>query len=193
MGRIRATTAVTALGAALGLVLLAGCANPSSAGGGSGPGSAPGSEPSGSPSGTSAPPGAPTTSGLRGVKVASIQCAGTTWQPDDKTAVRLPSVPVRVVICPLPMPNAVHPPADLRPPPASLLSALAESDGPLPTASPYVCAAYADVPRLVYAQTADGAVYLLHIPVDACGHYLVNPMAAVNQYAKDGPISQSTS
>ena len=193
MGRIRTATVVTGLGAALGAVLLAGCANPSSAGGGSGPGSPPGSEPSGTTSGSPVPPAAPVSSGLRGVKVASIQCASTTWQPDERTAVRLPSVPVRLVICPLPMPNAVHPPADLRPPPDALLAALAESDGPLPTASPYVCAAYADVPRLVYAQTADGTVYVLHIPVDACGHYLVHPLTVVNQYAMDGPIVQATS
>ena len=83
------------------------------------------------------------------------------------------------------MPNAVHPPADLRPPPEALLAALAETDGPLPSASPYMCAAYADVPRLVYAQTADGTVYVLHIPVDACGHYLVNPLSG-GQPVRDG-------
>ncbi len=187
MGRIPAPVPpgrlLLAVATAASMVLLAGCANPSSVPPG-GTGGPPGSS---GPGASSSP--AP-VSGLRGERVDSIQCASTVWQPDEKAATVLPSVPVRLVICPLPMPNAVHPPADLRPPPDTLLTALAVPDGPKPTASPYMCAAYADVPRLVYAQTADGAVYLLHIPVDACGHYLLHPLTAVNRYAMDGPITQ---
>jgi hypothetical protein len=181
-GRLVASAAAV-LGAAL---TVAACAAPSSVPPG-GTGSAPGS-----PGGPTTSPTASGVSGLRGERVESIQCASTTWQPDEHAAERLPSAPVRLVICPLPMPNAVHPPADLRPPPHDLLDALAEPDGPKPTASPYVCAAYADVPRLVYAQTADGTVYLLHMPVDACGHYLMHPLTTVNRYAMDGPVAQAT-
>jgi hypothetical protein len=180
MGRIPAVLA----GGATALVLLAGCANPSAVppGGTTGP--------SGSATPSVSTPAASPLSGLRGTKVASIQCASTVWQPDQKTASVLPSTPVRLVICPLPMPNVVHPPADLRPPPEALLAALAAPDGPKPTASPYMCAAYADVPRLVYAQTASGDLYLLHIPVDACGHYLMHPMTELDQYANNRPLGQ---
>jgi hypothetical protein len=111
------------------------------------------------------------------------------FQPDG-TAPLLPSAPVRVVICPLPVPNAVSTRADLQPPPQDLLRALALADGPKPTGTPYACPAYADVPRLVYAQTADGTLYLLHIPVDACGHYLGAALTTVNHYAPVGPPSQ---
>jgi hypothetical protein len=174
-GRLAAS--VVAVGVALSV---AACAAPSSV--------PPGG--TGSPGGPSAAPTAPAASGLRGERISSIQCASTRWQPDEHAAELLPSAPVRLVICPLPMPNAVHPPADLRPPPRDLLDALAEPDGPKPTASPYVCAAYADVPRLVYAQTADGAVYLLHIPVDACGHYLPSVLTVITKYAQQAPLTQ---
>jgi hypothetical protein len=182
--QVAVATVVLALG------MLTGCANPSTVGpGGSGSGSGSGS---GAPTGSPAPTTPSGTGGLRGEKAGTIECASTTWQPDEHAAQPLPSMPVRLVICPLPMPNAVHPPADLRPPPSDLLAALAEPDGPKPTASPYMCAAYADAPRLVYAQTAGGTVYLLHIPVDACGHYLMHALTAVNRYAMDGPVGQST-
>jgi hypothetical protein len=105
-------------------------------------------------------------------------------------AAALPADPVRVVICPLPMPNPVHGTADLRPPPADLLHALAQPDGPKPTASPYVCAAYADVPRLVYAEVPGGQLYLLHIPVDACGHYLPSVLTVITKYAQQAPLTQ---
>jgi hypothetical protein len=167
------TSALVAGAAALTTAaLLAGCAS-SSAG-------APGAPPSTTPG----------PSGLRGTEAASIQCGSSVFQPDDTRAATLPDKPVRVVICPLPMPNAVSTTADLRPPPADLLRALSLPDELAPAGSQYACAAYADVPRLVYAQVPGGTVYLMHIPVDACGHYLTQALTVVNHYAKDGPLTQ---
>ena len=171
--RTRLLAAARVVGVSLvAATLVAGCASTS--------GDAAGTPPSGS---------GPGPTGLRGTQVISIVCKSTVFQPDDTAAV-LPSVPVRMVICPLPMPDAASTKADLRPPPQDLVRALALADGPKPTGTPYACAAYADVPRLVYAQTADGTLYLLHIPVDACGHYLGDALTTVNRYAQDGPVSQ---
>ena len=157
---------------------LAGCANPSSGGpGGSG----------GPPSASS--PSSPGRTGLRGAEVTSIRCSSTVWQPDDAAAVALPDTPVRIVICPLAIPQPVHARVDLRPPPADLLQALGLPDGPKPTGTPYACPAYADVPRLVYAELPGGDIYLLHIPVDACGHYLSAALSVINRYAQQGPLT----
>jgi len=168
------------------VALLAGCASASSGGpGGSGDSSGPG----GNPSASSPSSPAPGAGGLRGTQASSIRCASTVWQPDDTTAVTLPAAPVRVVICPLPMPNPVHKTADLRPPPADLLHALALPDTPKPTGSAYACAAYADVPRLIYAEVPGGQLYLLHLPVDECGHYLASVLTVVNEYAQQTPLT----
>ena len=75
-------------------------------------------------------PASPGQSGLRGVKVASIQCASTTWQPDD-TRRRTPADGAGAAGH-LPAADAERraPAADLRPPPAALLRALVVPDGP---------------------------------------------------------------
>jgi hypothetical protein len=126
------------------------------------------------------------SAGLRGIAVDAVRCSPQQWQPDRSQAHGLPGMPVRVIICPLSMPTAGGPPTDLRPAPPALIQALSLPDAPKPTGQ-FACAAYADVPRLVYAELADGSLYLIHIPVDACSHYLPAAATVVNRYAHDGP------
>jgi hypothetical protein len=96
----------------------------------------------------------------------------------------VPKAPVQMIVCPLMMPSARTKTVTLRPVPADLLAALSLPDTPRPTDPNYACAAYADVPRVVFVQTADGSLYRLHIPVDgACGHYLPGPLRLLDHYA----------
>jgi hypothetical protein len=48
-----------------------------------------------------------------------------------------------------------------------LLALLSSPDQPR---TKQLCPMYADMPQVILARTADGA-YVVHIPVDACGHY----------------------
>ncbi len=168
--------AVRVASALLGVLAVAGCGSVSGGGG---------TAPTGSPGPSTPQPG---PAGLRGLQVDKVDCDPQLVQPDAQRARYLTQPPVRIVICPLPMPNASGPPTDLRPAPPALVQALSLPDAPKPTGQ-YACAAYADVPRLIYAQTAAGAVFLLHIPVDACSHYLPAALKAVNAYAHDGPVA----
>jgi hypothetical protein len=164
--------ALSIAGAVFGVaVAVAGCGSVS----GGGVGNAPSSP---------EPPGA---TGLRGTPVVAVHCSPHQFQPDAARARPVPAAPVRIVLCPLAMSNAAGPPTDLRPAPPALVRALALPDGPKPSGQ-YACAAYADVPRLVYAETADGSLYLIHIPVDACSHYLPAAAKVLDQYAQDGPV-----
>jgi hypothetical protein len=158
-------------GGLLGVLAVAGCGSVSGGGAGTPPSS----------------PEQPGAAGLRGTQVVSVECDAQRVQPDAAHARAVSGVPVRIVVCPLPMANAAGPPTDLRPAPPALVRALSLPDAPKPPAQ-YACAAYADVPRLVYAELADGTLYLLHIPVDACSHYLPAAATAVNEYAHEGPV-----
>ncbi len=124
---------------------------------------------------------------MRGTEVVAVECKAAIAQPDGAQARTLPGAPARIVICPLPMPNAAGPPVDLRPAPPALVQALSLPDAPKPTGQ-YACPAYADVPRLIYAELADGSLYLLHIPVDECSHYLGAALKVIAEYAHDGPV-----
>jgi hypothetical protein len=87
-------------------------------------------------------------------------------------------------VCPLATPSPAGGPVTLRPAPADLLAALSLPDTARPKDPLYVCPAYADVPRAVFARTADGTWYQLRIPIDgACGHYLAGPLSLLNRYA----------
>ena len=160
----------------IGVLALAACGSASVDGG---PGSS-------APGSSSSSPGSPAATGLRGTKVQTIACNTHIWQPDAGAARLLSGTPVRMVICPQ-LTEASGPPTDLRPVPQALLRALSLPDAPKPTGQ-LACPAYADVPRLVYAQMSDGALFLLHIPVDACSHYLRAAVSVVDRYAHDGSL-----
>jgi len=135
-------------------------------------GSAP---PSSSTPATTAP--SPPTSGLRGVRVAGVQCPPVMTPGAQVEAVPEPS---SYVLCPLEVPGGSggrvtigRGDAQFSP----LTTALSTPDQP---ATGQVCAMYADVPQYVLANAA-GVVYQVSIPVDGCRHYLRVALEALNR------------
>ena len=175
MQACRPTGMKTALrvGAGLaGALLLTGCGSAST-----------GAGPRGTPS-ASTPP---STAGLRGTPVAKVSCTSGVNQPA-KNVQPLHAAPIRIVICPLHMPGAGGPATELAPPPQALVRALSLPDRPKQPGT-YACAAYADVPQVVYAQTAGGHLYQLWVPIErSCGHYLPAAVQALDQYAHQSPM-----
>jgi hypothetical protein len=136
-------------------------------------------------SGSSPTPSSPAGSagGLRGTAVPRVDCAAPDL-PAARASALVPAAPVEVVVCPLAIPSATGRPVTLQPVPADLLAALSLPDTARPKDPSYACPAYADVPRAVFARTADGTWYRLRIPIDgACGHYLAVPLSLLSRYA----------
>jgi hypothetical protein len=164
-------------------LVLAGCAAAS------GTGSPPGGSPTG-PSGTPAP-STGTGAGLRGQRVAAVDCAVSGLEPAG-TVGPLPTTPAAVVICPGGLPDHGRP-VTLAPVPGTVRAALALADPQPPSGSGVVCAMYADAPRPVYARLADGAVYRLWVPQDqACHHYVPSVVRLLDSYLPVGPLPPAT-
>jgi hypothetical protein len=117
--------------------------------------------------GSSAKPQAVPQPRLRGVPVRSFTCPPTTTSAAKATHITAVQA---LLLCPLDQPG---PPgkavtiSSRQSQFATLIAALSVPDQPPSTGA---CAAYADLPQVVLAETAHRA-FQVSIPVDACGHY----------------------
>lgn len=144
--------------------------------------------------GSSAPPSAgnrpPATAGsggvIRGERLPSYACpTGRTASTGAQVTVA-PSAVTGILLCPLSSPLMTGRLVRLTPTDVgfdSLTRALALPDQ---SPSPGVCPMYADVPQTVVADTADGAL-LVHIPVDACRHFLRYPLGQLQELRSQRP------
>ena len=117
--------------------------------------------------GSSAKPKAARQPMLRGVAVSSFTCPAT---PEHAAKVTRITAVTALRLCPLDQPGVPRKTVTITQHQAqfaTLVAALSVPDQPPTTGA---CAAYADLPQVVLAQTAQGA-FQVSIPVDACNHY----------------------
>ena len=137
----------------------------------------------------------PVESGLRGVRVTSIQCDRITVAGDDRV---ITGTVKSFRVCPPPAPVGTSSEiVALSPTKRSVAframrTALVARDGV--TKPGQMCAMYADLMRLVYVVTSKGT-WLAHLPVDSCHHYtkaVLNALAASAPTASASPSPSST-
>jgi hypothetical protein len=119
---------------------------------------------------------------LSGVALPAYSCSAK----GDRTPVRVASSTVsEITLCPLEIPQKTSAPVVITssdPILARLTKALSAPDQK-PTGG--MCAAYADLPQTVIAQSSSGP-FLVRIPVDGCDHYLGAALSALSAVRSHG-------
>ncbi|HEX3706974.1 MAG TPA: hypothetical protein VHV76_10120 [Mycobacteriales bacterium] len=115
---------------------------------------------------------------IRGTQIPTYSCAATSAGLPITVA---PSIVMRIRLCPLrryPKPSPAVSVNRTDPRFAVLAHALSVPDEKAPGAG-FACAEYANLPQPVIGETAAGP-FLIHIPVDGCGHYLSTALSAIS-------------